>query len=490
MSPLREAIARAPAARTAFSDGSVGISYRELGESVDAERCWLAAHQVERCALLADNGCGWAIADLALLELGAVNLPLPTFFTAAQQRHAVQDAGIDAVLTDRGGEFTAAFPEFRSAGQSPNSHLVLLRRTPPEPRAPLPAGTVKVTYTSGSTGDPKGIALSAATLVAVSQSLATAVAGAHVSRHLCLLPLATLLENLTAIHVPLLLGARAELPSSERSGIRYGSLDPQRLVPSIAASRAHSLVLVPELLRALVAIRRAGGPEVAAALGHLRFIAVGGAPVSPALLEEAESLGLPVYEGYGLSECGSVVCLNTPGARRRGSVGRALPHVRLRVDAQGEIHVSGRPIGEGGFGEIATGDLGEVDADGFVYVRGRRRNRFITSFGRNVTPEWVERELLHEREVARAMVIGESRPWVAALLWTRNPTEDPVAIDAAVTRANARLPDYAQVRAWVRAPDGPAELGEMLTANGRLRREAAMRRHGERLEALYRQSST
>ena len=139
----------------------------------------------------------------------------------------------------------------------------------------------------------------------------------------------------------------------------------------------------------------------------------------------------------------------------------------------------------GSAGEIATGDLGEIDADGYVYVRGRRRNRFITSFGRNVTPEWVERELLHEPQLAQAMVIGEARPWVAALLWPRPGAGDAASIAAAVARANARLPDYAQVRAWVCIEESPAELAELLTANGRLRRDAVLARHGAQLESLY-----
>jgi long-subunit acyl-CoA synthetase (AMP-forming) len=481
---LREAIARVPAGRPALGDGERDLTYGELAEAVDGERHWLESHGVTRCALQAANGCGWAIADLAMLELGATNLPLPAFFTPAQQRHALDDSGMESVLTDNVDAFSSLFPEFTPAGRSPCSGLVLLKR---QPRAfNCPAGIAKITYTSGSTADPRGVALRAETLMAVSASLADAVASAGVARHLCLLPLATLLENLTAVYVPLLLGASTCLPPAGRTGVRHGSIDAQTLLQCIAGSGAHSLVLVPELLRALVSLRRAGGAQAAAALGQLRFIAVGGAPVSALLLEEAKSMGLPVFEGYGLSECGSVVCLNTPAARRLGSVGRPLPHLRLRVDAQGEIHVGGLP-GEPEGCEIATGDLGHIDADGFVFIHGRRRNCFITSYGRNITPEWVERELQQEPEFAGALAFGESRPWVSALLWTRNPDCGEDAVGAAVARANARLPDYAQVRAWTIAPRGGTDFDELRTANGRLRRDAALVRHGTRLEALYSQ---
>ena len=283
--------------------------------------------------------------------------------------------------------------------------------------------------------------------------------------------------------MPLLLGATSLLPPASRTGMSYGGLDAQMLIGRVAASQAHSLVLVPELLRVLIAGSRSAG-----GLPHLRFVAVGGASVSPALLAEAAAAGLPVFEGYGLSECASVVCLNTPAASRAGSVGRPLPHVRLRVDESGEIHVAGAVM-SGYLGapqrqahEIATGDIG--DADGYVYVRGRRRNRFITSFGRNITPEWVENELLAEPEVLRAMVLGEAQPHAAALIW---PLEGvpPAQIEAAVVRANARLPDYARVRRWACAPDSPAELRQLLTSNGRLRRAAVAARHRESIAALF-----
>jgi long-chain acyl-CoA synthetase len=475
MSQLSEAMAKAPPQQPAFDDGVRQLTWREVDVALQADAAWLGQQQVSRCALLAENGCAWAIADLALLQLAAVNLPLPTFFTPLQKRHALEDAGVNAVLTDNATAFLAHHPEFRRRGVAPGSQLELLTRDPV-----MPPRALKITYTSGSTGTPKGVCLTAETLWAVSASLAHAVRGAGVSRHLCLLPLSTLLENLTAVHVPLLLGATSLLPPAARTGMSYGAFDPRRLLAAIAGSQARSLVLVPELLRALVAVAGADPQEARGVFQSLRFIAVGGATVSPVLLEQAEALGLPVFEGYGLSECGSVVCLNTPQARRRGSVGKPLPHVRLRVDAEGEIHVSSEA-----FGEIATGDLGEIDADGYVYVRGRRRNRFITSFGRNVTPEWVERELRHEPQFALAMVVGEARPWVAALLWPSAAGSEPGGIESAIERVNARLPDYAQVRGWVCAPDSPDERAQLLTANGRLRREAVLARHGARLEALY-----
>jgi long-subunit acyl-CoA synthetase (AMP-forming) len=265
----------------------------------------------------------------------------------------------------------------------------------------------------------------------------------------------------------------------------YGALDPQRLLRSITLHRPESLVLVPELLRLIVRAAQAGYvlPD------SLKFIAVGGAPVAPSLLEEAAALRLPVFEGYGLSECGSVVCLNTPNARRMGSVGRALPHVSLSVDDGGQLRVSGWVMSgylgdtlDEGPQEIATGDLAEIDAEGFVYIRGRLRNLFITSFGRNVSPEWIERELAHEPAIRHALAIGEGRPDVRALVCPAKPELEQAAIVHAVERANERLPDYARVRHVVRMPEAPTLSNGLLTANGRLRRERVLEKFGPLLE--------
>ena len=363
------------------------------------------------------------------------------------------------------------------------------RQLDPPVRPPLPPGTVKVTYTSGSTASPKGVCLGAGDLEAVAQSLADATAALGIERHLCLLPLATLLENVGGIYAPLLAGACSVLRPAAITGMRHAGPDVARMLGCVTSARPGSLILVPELLRLLVAAAEHGWPAPAS----LSYVAVGGAPVATELLERAVAVGLPVYEGYGLSECASVVCLNTPESQRLGSVGRPLPHARVRVGGDGQLMVSGitmrgyladhacRP-GE----EWATGDLGEIDADGYVYVRGRLGNMYITSFGRNVAPEWVEREIAVEPRIRHVMVHGEARPFAVAIVSACHDGADAATIERAIGAANARLPDYAQVRRWARAPEPFSFENGLLTANGRLRRRDIVERHGALLDALYR----
>jgi long-subunit acyl-CoA synthetase (AMP-forming) len=245
------------------------------------------------------------------------------------------------------------------------------------------------------------------------------------------------------------------------------------------------VILLPQTLAALVVALESGAPR----LDSLRFAAVGGARVPETLLERAERVGLPVHEGYGLTECASVVALSRPGARRAGSVGQVLPHARVRIDERSEIYVSGAAVC--GYGpdaaapeEVATGDLGRLDADGFLYVTGRRKNVFITSFGRNVSPDWVEAELTRAPPIAQAALFGESRPWNVAVV-VAAPMTRAHEIQRAIDSVNRDLPDYARVRDWVRADEPFTTLNGQLTPNGRNRRAAIWNRYRARIDACY-----
>jgi long-subunit acyl-CoA synthetase (AMP-forming) len=471
----------------AVDDGRTRLSYRALRMAVNEARKSLISVGVRRFAVLAGNGCGWVIADLALHLEGRVNVPLPTFFTDAQLRYALDDAGIDVLLTDDPRRAARLLPRWRESGTlHPTGLEVRLRTDRDIEPTPLPAGAVKVTYTSGSTGTPKGVCLAAMQLEAVAHSIVDATRGLRLRRHLCVLPLSTLLENVAGLYASLAIGATCVVPTSMHELTSH--FDPRWLLDRIATAQPDNLILVPELLRMLVTAAESGWTVPPS----LKFIAVGGAPVAPALLARAEAAGLPVYEGYGLSECASVVCLNTPVARRTGTVGRPLPHARLRVDEQGEIHVRGATmlgyLGEKPFGpdaEYATGDLGTLDADGYVRIHGRLRNIYITSLGRNVSPEWVEREIAAEPGVGQVLVHGETRPYAVALIVPARPSTDAAVIDRAIAAANLRLPEYARVRRWTWAPANFAAGNGLATGNGRLRREAIVARYGWLIESMY-----
>lgn len=490
---IGRALASGPALAPALTDGREVLTYADLVRCVADEIDWLKSSGASRFALLAENGTGWVIADLALHLAGCLSVPLPAYFTDAQLQHALQDAQIDGLISDDPQRVTRLGDAWLGRGRSTASGCVLYTRACAFDAArAAPGGTVKITYTSGSTATPKGVCLAAAHIEAVAASLAEATAGLSIERHLCLLPLPTLLENIGGVYAPLIAGATCCVPPSREIGMSYGGLDVSRLLAAVSATRPASLILVPELLLVLTAAAERGWSVPSS----LKFVAVGGATVAPSLLQRAEAVGLPVFEGYGLSECASVVALNTPAGRRTGSVGRPLPHARVTISDAGEILVACSTmlgyLGDASAAaqpELGTGDLGEFDADGYLYVRGRRRNLFITSLGRNIAPEWIERELSAQLPQRPLIVLGEARPYVIALISGVTSQDESARIDRAIAQANAQLPDYARVRGWVGIETAFSIANGLLTANGRVRRELILARYAELLEEHYRQAA-
>lgn len=466
------------------------MTYGRLADAVVALTLALPPKRTARdslVAVLGDNTPGWAVADLALMNAGYCSLPLPPFFTDGQLQHALDSSGAGWVLTadtDRivGLRETTGTPHpLNIAGET-----WWLIEMPGTSTIDRPAGTAKITFTSGSTGQPKGVCLSAEAMLQVAQSLAEATGLHSDDRHLCVLPLSTLLENIAGLYAPLLRGASTLLPGLAAVGVQgAASFDPSRCLEMLGRTRATSLITVPALLQALMATSPADDPR----RRTLRFVALGGAVVAPTTIAMAHRLGWPVQVGYGLSECASVLCLNTDAAHRVGSVGRPLPHVSLRIDDAGVIHARGSAfLGYLGHPQpvtdwVDTGDIGRIDADGFVYIEGRRKNLFITAYGRNVSPEWVEAALQAEAPLLQAVADGEGRRFNVAVL-TALPESRPEAIRAAVDRANAHLPDYARIQAWIVADAPFSHTNGLATTTGKPQRTAVLSRFADQLDAL------
>lgn len=476
--------------KVALQDENGTLTYGELQVEIECLANRLRTRRPRAIAILADNSKDWALADLAALATGIPNIPLPVFFSPAQIAHTLTAAGVEQVLTDQPQRLLDALQQ---PGLPVTPFYGALQRVDLQrgaaPATVLPADTRKVTFTSGTTGEPKGVCLGLDAMEAVAESLGVASAATRDDRHLCLLPMATLLENIGGLYTPLLAGATVCLPRLDAVGLSGSSgLDVGRLVGALGDWRASTAIMVPQMLQAVVAAGQAG----ATLPRTLRYLAVGGALVSVRLLENARTLGLPVHEGYGLSECASVVAVSRPGESRSGSVGKPLPHVRIDFADDGEILIRGIPwhgyLGENDAPQaadfIATGDLGYLDADGFLFLTGRKKNLFITSFGRNVAPEWVEGELVAHPGIDQAAIFGEARPFNCAVIVSR-PGTPRDAIEAALVTANRELPDYARVRAWIPATEPFTPGNGMSTPNGRLRRPAILGKYAAQIDALY-----
>lgn len=440
-------------------------------------------------AVLADNSPAWVIADLAALAAGVTHVPLPTFFGTGQLAHVLASAGVDTVLTDQPERIGAADLGFTITGR--NHGLIRLQR-PFADGGTIPDGTAKISFTSGSTGNPKGACLAACGLLDTAQAVATRLADLPVARHLATLPLSLLLENTAGVYAPLLRGAAIHLPGLATLGWQgMAGFDPGRLQQTVDRLQPQTTILVPELLKAWSLLLASSGRTAPVSL---QFVAVGGARVDAQSIALARRVGIPAYQGYGLTECGSVVSLNAPGDDG-DDAGRPLDHVRVRV-SDGEIVVAARALlgylgdtecraDDGHAREFPTGDLGHFDAAGHLHLAGRSKNLLITSYGRNIAPEWVEAALLAQPAVLQAVVTGDARPWLAAVI-VPTPGASADTIAAAVATANAALPDYARIGAWVFSNPFSLENG-LGTGNGRPRRSAILACHAPQIEALYAQ---
>lgn len=450
-------------ASVAVRDSYGVLTYAQLWQAITARAEQLRALDIRRLGLYRDNGRAWLIDDLAALYAGVLCVPIPLFFTPAQVSHLLATAALD-------GLSGAQWPGFAPVAADLYQRSVVA--------TPLPQGCVKVTFTSGSTASPKGVCLSAAQLLNVAAALQQATAAAQVAEHLCVLPLATLLENVAGVYTPLLAGAAVQVPSLQTLGWQGGGhLDAACFLAALANAQPHSLILLPQLLKLLVQAAEHGR----FALPSLRFAAVGGAQVAPALLARAQALGWPVVEGYGLSEAASVVCLNPLAAPQPGTVGLPLAHVQVQLAEDGEVLVCGNTfLGYLGDSQaqpkwLATGDLGQWQ-NGYLRLIGRKKNQFITAYGRNVNPEWVEAELLQHPGITQAWVCGEAAARNRALL-VLSPGADATQVATWVAAANQTLPDYAQVHDWQIAEHPFTSANGLLTANGRLRRSALLARY-------------
>jgi long-subunit acyl-CoA synthetase (AMP-forming) len=420
--------------------------------------------------LLGANGIDWAAALLAAWMSGKTVVPIPTFFSRRQLEHVLHDAGIAHVV---------ATPDALAAAAALGVGATSVSQKRADQTPFVSSGAGMIVYTSGSTGRPKGVRLGLEQIDCQARALAAAIKAEPRDLNLSVLPLALLLETITAICVPVLVGARTHFASALAENIGAGRQ--ADLTWAFWEVQPTTTVLVPQLLAGLVgqlATRNLRAPA------SLRFVAVGGARVAETLTARAWALGIPVHEGYGLTECCSVVSLNRPGRRRAGTVGEPLPGLDVRIE-DGEIVVRGPTIMDGYLhgprseGVWRTGDLGERDGDGFLSVTGRKDNLLVTANGRNISPEWIEAMVLSDPRVAACVLLDHDTSQLSMLLIPSQHGEEwlmesprahillwleQICIDA---------PAYAVPKDFVVCPMSQAKRIGLLTANGRVVREAA-----------------
>ncbi len=468
MAKLAQALALHAAAagsQIAMSDGRHSPTRSELAAWVAGVAQDLGPTP-ETVGIFGNNSVEWAVAFLAASVAGKTVVPVPVFFSEGQRDHLIRDAGVSRlIVTDTESPFAKLNGIYRLRELHTGEY-------------PAPAGDGGlIIYTSGSTGNPKGVRLMSGQALWSAQALAKAIGATAEDKYLSVLPLPLLLELICGIVIPVLVGGSVHYDGAAAQSVGVGA--PCNIAEAFERARPTTSVLVPQLLALYagqLAASRKRPPE------ELRFVAVGGAAVPPALSQAARQLGIPVYEGYGLSECASVVAVNRPGACRQGTVGRPLPGLEVTIE-DGEIAVCGATVMDGYLhGEPAprrwrTGDSGNLDADGFLTVYGRLDNLIVTPYGRNLSPEWIETMLLGDPRIGACVLCQAGDPARLTVLfvpsrmgegWLKAAQEEKIG--AAISRACAAAPDYARPqRAAVLSREEAAALG-LFTPNGRPRR--------------------
>jgi long-chain acyl-CoA synthetase len=242
--------------------------------------------------------------------------------------------------------------------------------------------------------------------------------------------------------------------------------------------------------------------------GRLRLANSGGAPLSREVMELFAAFDLPIYEGYGLTECTTAASVNRPDAFKFGTVGKPLPGVEVRLAADGELELRSETVFAGYFkdpeatrevlgedGWLRTGDIAEIDADSFITITDRKKDILVTAGGKNIAPQNLENDLKSSRYVSHAVVVGDRRPYVAALLtldqeelvkWRAGGGEDVDAlVRGIVDEVNERRSRYEQIKRFEVLPrDFSAEEGE-ITPTLKVRRSIVQEHFSDAIERLY-----
>lgn len=538
------------------------ITYAELAAQV---RKFAAALQQiglqrgDRVGILAGNGPAWAVADFGALAAGGVTVPIHGTFSPELVRYVISHAKC-RVLVVAGSALLGKIAAV--ANQLPElAHLVVADADPipvgrcqvqawekflnsggayqePDIAASDPASIV---YTSGTTGLPKGVVLSHENFLSNVQAAREAVPVLPSDMFLSFLPLSHVLERMAGHFLPFTVGATvayAENPTTLKANLCEVRPTILVAVPRIF-EKFHDAVWAkvnagPAWERKLLtwALRQQRGTwphRIADALvfakvrrrlgGQLRLTISGGASLHPPLAKFFDRLGVLILEGYGLTETSPVITVNTEGKRRIGSVGQPLPGVEVKIAPDKEILARGPNVFSGYWQDEAatrevidaegwfhTGDLGHIDADGFLFITGRSKEMLVTAGGKNVWPGVVENILNSDPLIAQSMVIANRRPYVTALVVPNWSALEPEAIKLGwpkdkkllcthppvlalflhhAARRQGHLPEYEHVRKIALLAEEFSADRDELTPTLKLRRSVIERHHAKEIETLY-----
>jgi len=524
----------------------------------------------QRVALMCRTRYEWTLADFAIWAAGAVTVPVYETSSAEQVQWILQDCGAVAIVVETGGHTATvgevrdrlselvdvwqidagAFDELGEAGESISDEDLRDRRALAD-RTSL----ATIIYTSGTTGRPKGCELTHGNFMDLTENAVkrlSLVVSAEGAATLLFLPLAHVfarfvevlcvqagtrmghssdIKNLLAdfgsfqptfiLSVPRVFEKIYNSSEQKAAGDGKAAIFAKAADTAIAWSEAQDRGRPGPLLRVRHAVfdRLVYGRLRAAMGGRVQYAVSGGAPLGTRLGHFFRGIGVVVLEGYGLTETTAPATVNVPDRVKIGTVGPPLPGVGIRVADDGEILVKGNNVFSGYHnntqataeafqdGWFRTGDLGDLDEDGYLRITGRKKELLVTAGGKNVAPAVLEDGLRAHPLISQCIVVGDQKPFIAALLtldgemlpaWAKNHgvqglTADSARTDEAVLAelqkavddANRAVSKAESIRKFAVLPGDFTEENGYLTPSLKLRRNVVMQDFTAQVEALY-----
>jgi len=402
----------------------------------------------DRVAQYADNSEPWIVADLAIQSLQAIHVPIHAPLSADQVVHQIRHSGSQVVLlgdqqqvqqlstldaaTWRDLTFVATGPLAPLNGSVTHQLDDLWNEVDVDEGAKLvaeardrltPDSIATILYTSGTTGIPKGVVLSHENLVSNTLATIDAFGIDENDLRLCFLPFSHIYARTCDIYTWIARGSELAIASNRETILQ----DCMRLGPTMLNGVPY---FYQRVHRYLVEQKRddEAGSLLKILGGKVRLCCCGGAALPNYLYDFFQQHEIPLLQGYGLSESSPVITLNSPSHHKRGSVGRAIPGVELKIADDNEILARGPNVMRGYWndpeataetirdGWLYTGDYGSLDDQDYLFITGRKKDLIVTAAGKNIAPTQIERLLCEDPLIAQAVVIGDGRNYLTALI--------------------------------------------------------------------------
>lgn len=494
------------------------VSWSDYCEQVTACAAAMLLHGVnkgDRVAILAENRPEWLVADMAILSIGAVNVPLHAPLSAEQVHWQLNDAGVRWVFVANAaqaeklkGSKLAGVVSFEAMPGSLSWQGFLQhgrsRHGAGEPPALRPDDLATIIYTSGTTGNPKGVMLTHNNLHSNAAAFAQISPFGVGSVFLNWLPFSHIYARTVDIYVSVAVGATLCLAESADT-----------IVANLGEIQPTNMSGVPRFYEKVLTAVQHDGAKLRAIFGpRVDFLGSGGAPLPIAIAQAYQKAGLLLLQGYGLTESSPVISFNRKEAHKLESVGRAIPGIEIRIGPDGEIQTRGPHVMKGYWNNAAatadaiegdwlcTGDLGRIDDDGYLHITGRKKELLVLSNGKKVVPPHIEGILLADGCIDQVVVYGEGHNFLTALVvphWGNlkqamggvlSPDDPKVRdfLEARISQALTVVAPWEQVKKFVVLAE-PFSVGrDEMTVSQKLRRTVIFAHHREELEALYRES--